>query len=97
MMDKTSEEFLIHVNVAGETLPMTVRRREEAIYRQAELLLNNKIDYYTRAYSTCSRTQILIFAANALAVSLLRHNAAVDAAPLIEMLKGYTNQIDEIL
>lgn len=91
------ELFRIHVNIAGETLPLNVPRQEEEIYRQAEKLLNQKVNRYERSHPTISRAQILILAAYDVAVGLSRRNVAVDAAPLIERIKGFTQEIDDVL
>ena len=49
-MEQQSDTLSITLKIGSWTLPMTIRRSDEFIYRQAEKLIKERFNYYTGNY-----------------------------------------------
>ena len=49
-MAEQSDTLSITLRFGSWTLPMTVRREEEYVYRQAEKLIKERFNFYTSSY-----------------------------------------------
>jgi len=87
----------INVSVAGRMLPLEINIDEEQFYRDAEKLLEKKVEYYEKKYSNKSRGDILGMAAYDAIVCLLRYCNPMDSAELAQKFSSFNEQIEDIL
>lgn len=96
-MDKGEEVFRINILINGVRLPLTVKRNEEEIYRNAEKIVVKFINDYQKIYSQKSYNEILTYVAFRLAVALAKHDTSESVAPLAERIKQLDEELKALL
>ena len=79
------------------TLPMTVRRDEEYIYRQAEKLIKERYSFYTSSYPGQNNEMYLVMTILDSAVRCKRQEAEGDAEPVLELLRPLLAEVEAAL
>ena len=89
--------FTIHVTFGNWRLPLTIARKEEEYYRNAEKLLSRLTAAYRHKYSKKSNEEVMLFAAYHLAVVLEKHDFAENTLPVSEKMESLIEKLDELL
>lgn len=96
-MKEVSETFTITLRLGSLIFPITVKRNEEIIYRDAEKLINQRFNYYAGQYPNQGNETYLTMAALDIAVSLKRNEYRNDTAPYVECMKNMLAEIEDTL
>ena len=91
------DDLKINILINGVRLPLTVKRDEEELYRNAEKIVVKFINDYQKLYSQKSYNEILTYAAFRLAVILNKQSSKQDLAPLAERIKELDNELATLL
>lgn len=97
MQDRGEEVFKINILINGVRLPLTVKRKDEEIYRAAEKVVVKFINDYQKIYSQKSYTEIMTYVAFRLAVALTKQESSEDVAPLAERVKKLDEELKALL
>lgn len=76
------------------TLPMTVKREEEYIYRQAEKLIKERYSFYTSSYPGQSKEMYLVMTILDIAVLNKRQETEGNAEPILERLRPLLSEVE---
>lgn len=79
------------------TLPMTIRRDEEYIYRQAEKLIKERFNFYTSSYPGQSTEMYLVMTILDIAVQSKRQETEGDAEPVLQLLRPLLSEVEAAL
>jgi len=79
------------------TMPMTVRRDEEYIYRQAEKLIKDRYGFYTTNYPGHGNDMYLLMTIVDLAVRCKRQEITNDEQPVIDVLRPLLVEVEAAL
>ena len=79
------------------TLPMTVKREEEYIYRQAEKLIKERYSFYTSSYPGQSKEMYLVMTILDIAVQSKRQETNYDAQPVLDALRPLLSEVEAAL
>ena len=69
------------------TLPMTIKRDEEYVYRQAEKLIKERFNFYTSSYPGQSSEMYLLMTILDIAVQSKRQETVNDSEPILQALR----------
>jgi len=97
MAERGEEEFKINILINGVRLPLTVKRKDEEIYRKAEKIVVKFINDYQKIYSQKSYSEILTYVAFRLAVVLTKQESSEDVAPLADRIKQLDDELKTLL
>ena len=76
------------------TFPMTVKREEEYIYRQAEKLIKERYSFYTSSYPGQSKEMYLVMTILDIAVQSKRQETEGNAEPILERLRPLLSEVE---
>lgn len=76
------------------TLPMTVKREEEYIYRQAEKLIKERYSFYTSSYPGQNKEMYLVMTILDIAVQSKRQETEGNAEPILERLRPLLSEVE---
>lgn len=79
------------------TMPMTVRRDEEYIYRQAEKLIKERFNFYTSSYPGQNSEMYLVMTLLDIAVQSKKNEMEVDAEPILSRLRPLLSEVEAAL
>ena len=79
------------------TLPMTIKRDEEYVYRQAEKLIKERFNFYTSSYPGQSSEMYLLMTILDIAVLSKRQETTNDAQPVLEHLRPLLSEVEAAL
>lgn len=79
------------------TLPMTIRRDEEYIYRQAEKLIKERYSFYTSTYPGQNNEMYLVMTILDIAVMNKRNESEGNAEPILEQLRPLLGEVEAAL
>lgn len=79
------------------TLPLTVKREEEYVYRQAEKLIKERFNFYTSNYPGQNTEMYLVMTILDIAVQSTRQETSNDATPLLERLRPLLTEVEAAL
>lgn len=96
-MAQVSETLTINLKLGSQLLPMTVKREDEILYREAEKLINQRFTYYANVYPRLSNEMYLTMMALDIAVQLKSTERKVNLGPVIDVMKGLVSDIEEAL
>ncbi|MFW9596573.1 MAG: cell division protein ZapA [Paludibacter sp.] len=96
-MDKGEEVFRINILINGVRMPLSVKRNEEEIYRNAEKIVVKFINDYQKLYSQKSYSEIMTYVAFRLAVALTKQDSNESVAPLAERIKKLDEELKALL
>ena len=92
-----SDTLSITLRFGSWTMPMTIQRQEEEIYRQAEKLIKERYSYYTNCYPDQKTEMYLVMTILDVAVRLKRTELSVDMRPVTDRLSLMLSEIDSAL
>lgn len=87
----------ITLHFGSWTLPMTIRRDEEYIYRQAEKLIKERFSFYQGSYPGQNTEMYLVMTILDIAVQSKRQETEGDAEPIIGLLKPLLSEVEAAL
>lgn len=96
-MDANSKTLSITLKLGTRTLPMTVLREDEYLYREAEKLINSRFAYYANRYPNQGNEMYLTMMALDIAVRLKRLEVEDSPEPMIEALSGILAEVERAL
>lgn len=96
-MTEQSDTLSINLKFGSWTLPMTIRRSEEIIYRQAEKLIKERYNFYTGNYPNQSTEMYLIMTVLDVAVQLKQKEASSDMQPITDRLQPLLVELESAL
>ena len=79
------------------TLPMTIKRDEEYIYRQAEKLIKERFNFYTSSYPGQSSEMYLLMTILDIAVQSKRQETVNDSEPILQALRPLLSEVEAAL
>ena len=87
----------ITLHFGSWTLPMTVKRDEEYVYRQAEKLIKERFNFYTSSYPGQSTEMYLVMTILDIAVQSKRQETNYDAQPILDVLRPLLSEVEAAL
>lgn len=96
-MTQPDDTLSITLKLGSQILPMTVARKDEIIYRDAEKLINQRFAYYTSMYPNLGNEMYLFMMALDVAVQLKGVEREADPQPMLEALKGMVGELESAL
>ena len=90
-----SEFLRITFRLGKMLFPITVKRREEEIYRAAEKLINERLNFYAGKYQHQGDETYMAMAMLDIAVALKKDEQRKDTAPLMEKITTLLKEIEE--
>ena len=78
-------------------LPMTIRRDEEYVYRQAEKHIKERFNFYQNSYPGQSTEMYLVMTILDIAVANKRQEQNADAEPTIQALRPLLEEVEKAL
>ena len=96
-MSQPDDTLSITLKLGTQILPMTVARKDEIIYRDAEKLINQRFSYYTAHYPRLGNEMYLTMMALDIAVQLKGMERDTDPEPMLEALKGMLGELETAL
>ena len=79
------------------TLPMTIKRDEEYVYRQAEKLIKERFNFYTSSYHGQSSEMYLLMTILDIAVQSKRQETVNDSEPILQALRPLLSEVEAAL
>lgn len=89
-----SENLKITIRLGKMLFPITVKRREEEIYRAAEKLINERLNFYAGKYQHLGDETYMAMAILDIAVALKKDEQKKDASPLMEKVTTLLQEIE---
>lgn len=96
-MEEVSEKFIIHLRIGRSVFPVTIERHKEEIYRAAEKLINERIDFYNKRYSNQNADVYMRMAMLDLAVSVKTNETRNDTKPYQKSMETLLQEVEETL
>lgn len=87
----------ITLHFGSWTLPMTIKRDEEYVYRQAEKLIKERFNFYTNSYPGQNTEMYLVMTILDIAVQIKRQEAEGDAEPILQMIRPLLSEVEAAL
>ena len=87
----------ITLRVGSWTLPMTIKRDEEYVYRQAEKLIKERFNFYTSSYPGQSSEMYLLMTILDIAVQSKRQETVNDSEPILQALRPLLSEVEAAL
>ena len=88
------ENLKITIRLGKMLFPITVKRREEEIYRAAEKLINERLNFYAGKYQHQGDETYMAMAILDIAVALKKDEQKKDASPLMEKVTTLLQEIE---
>lgn len=96
-MKDISERFTINLQLGGQTYPVTIKREEEAIYREAAKTITDKLNLYRTRFPNQGNEKYMFMTLLDITMNLLKNKNANDTAPYDEALIQLTKEVDEAI
>lgn len=96
-MAQEQDTLSITLKFGSWNLPMTIRREEEILYRQAEKLIKERFNFYTSNYPKQSTEMYLVMTILDIAVQLKRKETISDFSPALERLEPLLLELEKTL
>ena len=96
-MAEQNDTLSITLRFGTWTLPMTVRRADEYVYRQAEKLIKERYNFYTSEYRNMNTEMYLVMTVLDVAVRLKRIETNTDPAPMEKALATLLGEVEQVL
>lgn len=87
----------INIRFGSWDLPMTVMRKDEHLYREAEQLMKERYAFYTRSYKGLATERYMVMCMLDIAVRLQHSLERNDSSNIIEKLAPLAEDIEKIL
>lgn len=89
--------FNIRVQIGDWRLGLTIPRKDELLYRDAEKFVNKQLSQLFNAYSNKTREEILVNLSYQLAIKLIEEHNRKDESPLMEKIAELEKELDKAL
>lgn len=96
-MAERSDTLSITLHFGSWTLPMTVRRDEEYVYRQAEKLIKERFNFYTNSYPGQKMEMYLVMTILDIAVKFKQQETSMDTEPITSRLEPLLAELESAL
>ena len=96
-MDNNSEKQRITIRFGSWDLPMTVFRKDEHLYREAEKLMKERYAFYTNNYKGLQTERYMMMCMLDIAVRYLQQQNDLDTLPFMQSIEQLTGEIEEVL
>ncbi len=96
-MSKQNDTLSITLRFGSWTLPMTILRSDEYMYRQAEKLVKERFNFYTSNYPGQSTEMYLVMTVLDVALKAKRQESSLDAQPLADRLAPLLDELESAL
>lgn len=96
-MAEQSDTLSITLHFGSWTLPMTVRRTDEYVYRQAEKLIKERFNFYTSSYPGQNTEMYLLMTIIDVAVKLKQQETSMDVEPVVGRLEPLLKELESAL
>lgn len=99
MKEKENDIFTIHLQLGGGfRFPLkNIPRKDEEMYRNAEKMVNQYLDKYSKLYQHRSIEEVYLIVAFQLAVRNVKGELIHDTDPIIEKISELTMELDKVL
>lgn len=91
------DKMKIHLLIDNDRYPLTIRREDEVIYREAARQIDNKLNKYRRLYPEFNTARHWAMAALELAFENVSLKDRNDTQPYLEKLKQLEKDIDDCI
>lgn len=92
-MAKDSEKFLITLRIDNQPYPVTIRRDEEEVYREAERQINDKLNLYKERFPGMSNEPYLYMTLLDLSLRLVKAERRNDTTPYTDVMNNLSKEI----
>ncbi len=96
-MSAMDETFEIKLQVGGTYYPLTIQRKDEALYREAARRINSMLNRYRDHFPQLSDEKYYVMVAMHIAMTNLMWENFNDTLPYKERIDALTNQIESVL
>lgn len=96
-MSKHGDTLSITLRFGSWTLPMTILRDEEYVYRQAEKLVRERFNFYTNNYPGQNTEMYLVMTVLDLALMHKKQETSMDTEPLAGRLSILLEELEHAL
>jgi hypothetical protein len=96
-MEGASEKLTITLRIGNNTVPLTINREEEIIYRNAERMINTKLNFYSEHYPGQGYEMYLSMGLLDIASGLVRNEMRNDTEPFTNSINALLEEIKETL
>lgn len=96
-MTEQNDTLSITLRFGTWTLPMTIPRADEFVYRQAEKLIKERYNFYTSNYRNMNTEMYLVMTVLDVAVRLKQQEASLDTQPIVDRLRPLLNELESAL
>jgi len=96
-MPQIDDTLSITLKLGSQILPMTIARKDEFIYREAEKLINQRFAYYATKYPMLGNEMYLTMMALDVAVQLKGMERDTDPQPMLGALQGMLGELEAAL
>lgn len=93
----TAEEFEIKLLVGGTYYPLTIKRKDEAVYREAARRLNSMLNRYRDHFPQLSDEKYYVMAATHMAMANQMWENFNDTAPYKERIQEMSGKLDSLI
>ena len=83
-MTSNSDLLTIQLNIGSRIFPITIKRKDEEIYREASKLINDKLQKYISTFPDQEKEDYVTMVALDIAISLIKE-------------KNFDNQLQEVV
>ena len=96
-MNEQSDTLSITLRFGSWTLPMTILREEEYMYRQAEKLVRERFSFYTNNYPGQKTDMYLVMTILDVALMVKKQEHSMDSEPVISRLTPLLEELESAL
>ena len=97
MAEAMDDLFEIKLMVGGTYYPLTIRRKDEALYREAARRINDKLNRYRTRYPQLSEEKYYVMAAVHISMVNIMWESFNDTAPYKDKIRQLDKELDSIL
>lgn len=97
MAEAMDDLFEIKLMVGGTYYPLTIRRKDEGLYREAARRINDKLNRYRERYPQLSEEKYYVMAAVHIAMVNVMLEDFNDTAPYKDKILQMDKELDSIL
>lgn len=91
------DTLAITLRFGAWTLPMTIQRKDEYAYRQAEKLIKERYNFYTSNYHGQSTEMYLVMTLLDVAVQFKQQEVSTDETPILNRMQSLLTELESAL
>lgn len=96
LRNRINNPFTINLHILGQTMNLTIEREEEALYRNAERLINHRYNMYASLYAD-ARDESRFVNMTLLDIALMALKGEFNKQNTVSTLNDITNKIAQTL